>query len=522
MISKCSSFANMGKPLKGNSSVVVHRSQRDLLTGIDYFLLGNKARKWESSTEIDIGVFVRERVRRSKLHVDVISERILSESRLKAARKAQNVGTGPNQQSAAMLATNIIAAHIEGTKILLRKHGNGLSTAHLISLRTKTDYDLSLIRAGSLPYVNENGRIEMIMKAENVARESTNPASLPKLKPPGETLVLGANPTLQAARHKETKAKSVAGPSVTAIDLDEIMKTGFPIDWSRQVLQHHKAFTRSVYTKKGTATEFDLEESRRQCISNLNRLCKTAGVKTAYTQISGVIKQAENEVKEEFLASAKNSCEFGGGQNVSLSSQPHLQTVCGQRNSSNVPLMESGAANGSDSTSTHAGQSQNLVPSCIPTPTANATGVSNIPYWLNPHASMNVNHPSAQALQMTNNSAAASMAASYSSQIQQSPFLQQYNVNLGGNNVAYMSQPLQQQWLSSQQQFAVPFPAIQQGQPQQLSYSMGTPWSSTMPSSLQAQQQQLQYYPQAQQQLPQQQQMHQQQNGATKSNNWSS
>lgn len=540
-ISKCASLANGGKPVKGKSAITIHGTQRDLLTGVDYYLLGigpaGKPKRWESSIDVDPSVLAQERVRRSKCFVDALNKKRQAEEVLQAAvSKPQNNivsktiteskistqkatvvpnNSGYDHQNATMLAANIITAHMEETKRLIQMHGAGLSTGHLIALRKKTDNDLSKVLVGNFSFINESGRVEMIKKAEDSALESMRQAtgSLSQSESLSEVLTPDTN--------AYPVANSAASQSVALIDLNEIMKTGSPFDWSKKVVQVHKEFTRFLCLKFGQSTFPDsaLDGSRRECIDKLFTIFKTAGIRFGRHQISAVIKEAENEARADLLASSKTSSEGLDGNNISFVSPPQqhtaptignvantlaLQNLLTTQNAKN-PYVESGASRG---TNNNAFQSQNTFQSTLPTSGANATSniafqTTNNNYW---HSHVN---PTVQPWQMKNCSGVASQIGTYSTnpqqqQQQQSSFLQPYNANRTeqNKNIACTAPPFPQQqqtWLSSQQH--TPASAtlhVEQQQPQQ-AYNMGALWPSAMSSSIQAPQQQMQYHPQLQQ-----------------------
>ena len=319
--------------------VSIHRTQRDLPTGLDFHLVGlgqssTRPMRWESSIEIDLGVFVQERVRRSKNHIDAAAnkKRIQGEAMLtvqkmsnphnesfSAGCKRPNISThkgsalphytGTVCKNATMLAAKIIQDHIDATKKIILMYGAPLKE-HMIILRKKTDYDLSQVLVGNFSYVNGNGRIEMMMKAEESARVLMNHATgrLPQSNSP---LMPDNRNFHQAALHSAPVAYNVTATSQStpSIDLNEILKSGSPFDWSKQVVQHHKDFIRSLCLKYGHTTfpNSELEGSRCQCNGHLNTIFEAAGLQYACNQISAVIEEAENEVREEFLASSNNS-----------------------------------------------------------------------------------------------------------------------------------------------------------------------------------------------------------------------
>jgi hypothetical protein len=548
---------------------------------VDYHLTGigqsSKHNRWESSIDIDLSVFVQERVRRRILCVEVQNKKRQADAMLLAVPKPASKNTigsktltqnetlmhnfnGPDHQFATTLAANIITAHIEETKRLIQMYGAGLSTGHLITLRKKTDSDLSKLLVGNSSLINESGRVEMMKRAEDSALQSMRQAtgSLSHSNPLSAVLMPDASQVLQTtiSTYPVVSSATNINQSAPSIDLNEIMKTGNPFDWSKQVVQQHKEFTRFLCLQHGQSTFPDraLDGSRHQCIENLFKIFETAGIRYSSTQISAVIKEAENEARADFMASSKNSSEGKGGHNLPFVSPSQQQTMPAHGNAPNTlelqnlqttqnaknPYVESGAAQSSNNML----QSQNMFQSTVPAAGANVTSniafqTTNNNFWHPQQATMNVN-PTVQPWQLANCNGVTSQIGTYPNnpQLQQSSFLQSYNANRTeqNNTVTYMSQSpqlQQQQWLSSQQQVNFPVSStlyMQQQQLPQQSYNMGTQWPSTMSSSIPASQQQSQYQPQSQMQQnwpsdqrlwSQQQQppQYQPQNGTTNNNN---
>ena len=544
---------------------------------MDYHLVGmgqpvTKTRRWESSIEIDLSVFVQERIRRRKLHIDTAANK--KRIQVEAMKPRQAVVSRPKNkpssedktgtnvsahngtalpddiasgyQNATILAAKIVAAHIEETKKLILRHGDGLRTEHMIAMRKKTDEELSRVLVGNLSYVIENGRIEMMMKAEESARESMNQDRLPLSNTSNAILMPDSRQTLQASLSEGQVANNTV--NTPSIDMNEIMKSGSPFDWSKQVVQQHKNLTRLLCQKYGDSPipDAELEGSRRQCISNLHTIFKKACLQHDYNQISAVIKEAENEARADFLVSSKKStvplpsvASFYNNPSNVLELQ-NLKTGSIVNNH----FVESGAVHGGKSNFMYQSQNSFQTPAAIPTTSANVMPnatlqAPNSNYWHTQQPPNNVN-PTFQPWQMANNGAATSHVGAYSphpQQMAQSSSVPPYHMNLSapGNNAAYASHQLQQQqWLSSQQQPAVSVSANLYGHQNQAlhqSFNTGTPWSS-MPSSMNAHHVQPPYPPQQEnqqwsgdarmwsQQQQQQHRQYQQQDDKSINSNW--
>lgn len=546
-------MANGGKTSKGKNTIAIHKTQRDLQSGVDYHLVGlgqpvTKPGRWESSIAIDLGVLVQERVRRSKFHVDAA----INKTKMQAAAKlpvqaklqpdnktwsmestgpsartpikpVQSPYTGSGYQNATMLAANIITSHIEETKKLIRMHGVQLSTEHMITLRKKTDYDLAQVFVGKFAYVNENGRIEMMMKAEESARESMNQANvtLPQSNPSRTSLIPDTRQAYQATLFSGTVASSGTSStqSIPALDLNEIMKSGTPFDWSKRVVKYHKDFAQSLCQKYGHASfsDSELDASRRQCIGHLNTIFTAAGLQYGFSQISAVINEAENEARADFLLTSKNVTTLPGSHNsnflspdqasmVPVSNHPNnvleLQTYMGH-NTTN-PYVASGSSFGGNSCNVLQSQSNYLTSAGVPS--SSTTIVPNVTSQARSSRNWNTEQPinantSIQSWQLGTNGTSTAQFGTYSAYPQQATQLHQMNSLLSNNQnistpsttTAYTSQSLQQQqWLSSQQQLTTPSTSNLSGQQNQMpyqSYNTRTPWSSTMPSSMYGQQQ---------------------------------
>jgi hypothetical protein len=142
-------------------------TQRDLLTGFDFFLLeGRRGRPnhWVSYLEIDLQALISERQRR-------VSRNCLEKESNHANPLGRQDANSPEWQDTTRRASQVVAYHIIGIRNLLRKHekNKGIPDAELTELRKQSDERLQNIFDDKFSHVGLLQRSEMIIKAERSA-----------------------------------------------------------------------------------------------------------------------------------------------------------------------------------------------------------------------------------------------------------------------------------------------------------------------------------------------------------------
>jgi hypothetical protein len=349
-INKCTSLVQRIKTVKGKKSYSIEQTQRDLITGVDHYLFGyglNTPHRWESSLSVDLNVLVQDNFSRSNKRLSEWKQRLRDDalkpySNAKLERehsivvptdhtvstKNDEIIAKTSKNDAQEMATKIVASHIENTKKLIMLYGDKLSSEHLASLRMKTDAELSKVFVGNFSFVDSKSRIEMILQAEDKAYKKVKrtETKVQKSSQPTEvTKKQELNPTHQSFGQPTLLSNTISNHSninltIPTVDLDRIMSSGTPYDWSRQVVQLHKDFTRSVCNKFGHTSfpSAELDLSRRQSLVTLHNIFDIAGIRLDANGISAVIQEAESEVFNDFVATAIGSV----GRSVNVASNP--------------------------------------------------------------------------------------------------------------------------------------------------------------------------------------------------------
>jgi hypothetical protein len=546
-------WAQRAKTSRGKKSLTIHSTQRDLITGIDHHLVGSGIdfpNRWESSVETDLGALVDERSRRSTVRIEALRKQMQDESvepqppsatltkpqkpstadakakkeslpsrsegpkKSKKKARIQSAGIETTGQNNIAMAANIISFHMDEAKKIIQIHGNSQCTEYMIALRKKTDYELSQILVGGCPLIDENQRHGMITKADDSVSNQLKQANIPHfVSPPGsvQNLQSAIDPT---------------GFCTSSIDLDRIMATGTPYDWSKKIVQQHKDFMKAAYIKYCDVSipANELDASRSQCIANFTTVLQRAGLHYAVSDISSVMKTAEDEARTDFVFSTSNKSTTAqqSGNVLSIATE-EVPILLAMSNSNKATGMQIDLTNNSRNSrsvysavdgnnSSTANQLQNLATATMPMASPSVTTTScAIP--ITSTIGHSTWHPLAVNGGHPNSTIPDWRLSSINTSTQ--PYALGLTHPLNGYNghtndtilQAWQQQQQQQQWLSSQVR---PTLGMLYGQPQplptQLPYMMNPQSHQTQlwPSAAlqQLQQQSNNFWPQQQQMTP--------------------
>ena len=323
-----------------------------MLTGCDFYLVeggGGKPNRWVSCLEIDLQTLIFERKRRvSRQPCENESKQKNSPGVSKPEISSKKLGEGdlvasidPERQDITHRASRVVADHIIEVQKLIRLFGKtGIPENVRTKLRNRSDKRLQKVFVGKFSNVSLAQRFEMIRKAEQSAFDKTldsgtstsldgtvtlavpvttvgaseslendaeaglvtSEAPVAAVFDPPENANMSADPS-KASTNDSNLSESISASISPA--LGALMSSGTPCDWSKHIVAEHKEFIRSVYCKYDykCLPENEIELSRKRCLGALMAIFQLSRIRYSALQTSALIKEAENEVLNEYRES---------------------------------------------------------------------------------------------------------------------------------------------------------------------------------------------------------------------------